>query len=593
MKAALRGLILDGIAAAYHWLNKRLIFRYPAQNAHDTAIDLLRLIERVPLSTPLARLMHRLTFPKTPLLVGGVSLSQRLILAAGLVKGQGFATESEALHAVTVDKRNVIPGWRIVPALLGPVEFGSFTRHPRLGNDGAVIWRHSESQSTQNRVGLRNPGARAAARFLADRRRHLPAEFGVNIAVSPGVHDIDQQEREVLEALSFFLDAGVAPSWFTLNISCPNTEDDPRGHQLKAETKQLCRAAIAELRFRALDIPLWVKISPALDATQYRMLVRIFAEVGVSAIIATNTLAQPSPPDASVQAGFGGGALFNETLIAIRHLRAGLMQGNYSLDLIACGGILDGASFRQYQTLGVKAGQYWSASSIAVPSPPPSSKASWLNMTITMKQSIAKALLDIGAVGFSPESPITFKSGLRSPVYVDNRALIYHPAAWHHIIDGFSSLIKAQFLACDVIAGVAVGGVPHSSALAFMRQKPSVFIRKESKGHGKGQRIEGGEVAARKVLLIEDLVTTGGSSLSAVEALIAAGAQVADVLAIISYGFSEASTAFDRAGLQLHTLTDFATVLEQARQIGTLDNQQIALISRWFADPYRWSQEST
>ena len=247
MKAALRGFLLGGIAAAYHWLNKRLIFRHPAQNAHDRAIDLLRLIERVPLSTPFARLLHRLTFPEMPVDVGGVHLSQRLILAAGLVKGEGFATESEALNAVTVDKRNVIPGWRIVPALLGPVEFGSFTRHPRMGNEGAVIWRHAETQSTQNRVGLRNPGARAAARFLADRRHLLPAEFGINIAVSPGLHDIDQQEREVLESLSFFLDAGVTPSWFTLNISCPNTEDDPRGHQLEAETKQLCRAAIAEL----------------------------------------------------------------------------------------------------------------------------------------------------------------------------------------------------------------------------------------------------------------------------------------------------------------------------------------------------------
>ncbi len=214
-------------------------------------------------------------------------------------------------------------------------------------------------------------------------------------------------------------------------------------------------------------------------------------------------------------------------------------------------------------------------------------------MTLDMKQSIAKALLDIGAVGFSPESPITFKSGLRSPVYVDNRALIYHPAAWRLIIDGFSCLIEVESLACDVIAGVAVGGVPHSSALAFMRQKPSVFIRKESKGHGKGQRIEGGEVAAQTVLLIEDLVTTGGSSLSAVEALIAAGAQVTDVLAIISYGFSEASTAFDRAGLRLRTLTDFSTVLDQARQIGALDDEQIAFISRWFADPFTWSPEST
>ncbi len=361
MKTKLRGLFLGGIAAACHWLNKHVIFRYPAQNAHDKAIDLLRLLEHIPLSTPFARLLHRLTFPETSVVVGGVRLSQRLILAAGLVKGQGFASESEAMYAVTTEHHNIIPGWRILPALLGPVEFGSFTRHPRLGNEGIVIWRHAESQSTQNRVGLRNPGARAAARFLADRRPQLPAEFGINIAVSPGLQDIDQQEREVLESLAFFLDVGVAPSWFTLNLSCPNTEDDPRGHQLEAETGQLCRAAIAELRSRGLDIPLWVKVSPGLDAAQYRMIVRVVAEVGVSAIVATNTQAQPSPQDASVQAGVGGGALFDETLTAIRHLRAGLMQGNNPVDLIACGGILDGESFREYCKLGVKAGQYWSA----------------------------------------------------------------------------------------------------------------------------------------------------------------------------------------------------------------------------------------
>ena len=213
-------------------------------------------------------------------------------------------------------------------------------------------------------------------------------------------------------------------------------------------------------------------------------------------------------------------------------------------------------------------------------------------MNMNTKQSIAKALLDIGAVGFSPESPITFKSGIRSPVYVDNRALIYHPAAWHRIIDGFDALIETRGLDFDVLAGVAVGGVPHSSALAYMTHKPSIFIRKESKDHGKGQRIEGGAVASKRVLLIEDLITTGGSSLSAVDALTAADALVDDVLAIISYGFNDASEAFDKAGLRLHTLTDFAAVLEQARTSGTLNDEQLAVVRRWFADPYCWEQTS-
>ena len=241
------------------------------------------------------------------------------------------------------------------------MEFGSFTRHPRLGNDGSVVWRHSSSRSTQNRVGLKNPGARAAARFLAQRKDQLPREYGINIAVSPAVDDADQQAREVIESLEFFLDAGVFPNWFTLNLSCPNTDDDPLGYQLDAETRRLCGAFIRCLDSRELDIPLWVKLSPMLEATQYHSLIRIFHEVGVKAVIATNTLPRPNPEDPSQTAGVGGADLFEPALQAIQHLRAAALETGYAGDLIACGGILDGASWQAYRDLGVKAAQYWSA----------------------------------------------------------------------------------------------------------------------------------------------------------------------------------------------------------------------------------------
>ena len=210
-------------------------------------------------------------------------------------------------------------------------------------------------------------------------------------------------------------------------------------------------------------------------------------------------------------------------------------------------------------------------------------------MSANTKRSSANALLDIGAIGFSLAAPITFKSGIQSPVYVDNRQLIYHPAAWRCIIEGFQSLIDARSLEFDLIAGVAVGGVPHSSALAYSLTMPSVFIRKESKSHGRSQRIEGGDVDRRRALLVEDLVTTGGSSLSAVSALRAAGAAVTDALAIISYGFAEAASAFARSDLALHTLTDIETLLELARERGALNTGQVAVIERWLADPYAWS----
>ena len=360
MSARTAGRRLRIVAAAYDGWNRYLFFRLSPQRAHDAVIGSLRLLERFRATAAVARKLRGLGPSAITTDVGGARLSGRLILAAGLVKGDGFAHEGEALRAVAAG-RNIIPGWRIMPALAGPVEFGSYTRHPRPGNKGTVLWREAESLSTQNRVGLRNPGARAAARFLGDQRDELPAEFGINIAVSPGVHNIDQQQREIMEALEFFLDAGVHPSWFTLNLSCPNTDDDPQGFQLESETKRLCRAMIARLRTRKLKTPLWAKISPGLDAEQYRTLMRVFHEVGVRAVIATNTTPRPSPDDGKAVAGVGGGDLFSDALDAIRHLQEARRRNGYDIDVIACGGILDGASFDAYRALGVKAGQYWSA----------------------------------------------------------------------------------------------------------------------------------------------------------------------------------------------------------------------------------------
>lgn len=354
-------MLLRAYDRIYPGLNKALIFKSSPQRAHDTAIAIMRLAERFPFTIPLARALGRFSSQERRVSVGGVMLSRPLILAAGLVKGDGFNDEGAALREVQAPGCNILPGWRIMPALVGPTEFGSFTRYPRPGNDGTVMWRHAKARSLQNRVGLKNPGARAAAAFLGMRKAELPEEFGINIAVSPGVSDIHQQEREVVEALGFFLDQGVLPAWFTLNLSCPNTEDDPLGHQLEAETRRLCGAFIKRLEQGALRIPLWVKISTGLAAEQYHVLVRIFAEVGVRAVVATNTLPAPSPEDPGQIAGLGGGDLFDSTLAAVHALRDEIARSNAAIDIVACGGILDGASFQAYRDLGVKAGQYWSA----------------------------------------------------------------------------------------------------------------------------------------------------------------------------------------------------------------------------------------
>jgi orotate phosphoribosyltransferase len=206
-----------------------------------------------------------------------------------------------------------------------------------------------------------------------------------------------------------------------------------------------------------------------------------------------------------------------------------------------------------------------------------------------MKEAVAKALLKIGAVGFSPEQPIRFKSGIISPVYVDNRRLPYHPQQWQVVIRGFQDKIALENIAFDVIAGVAVGGVPHSSALGFTMQKPSVFVRKEAKEHGKGQRIEGGNIENKHVLLVEDLVTTGGSSLSGVEALRESGAILDTLLAIVSYGFQEAKDNFLSAGVNLHTLTDFTTILQVALEMNKFGQVEHDIIDDWFKDPHGWA----
>jgi len=283
-----------------------------------------------------------------------VTLDHPLILAAGFVKGHGFASESEALIAVERGE-NIIPGWRSMSALVGLVEFGSFTRYPRLGNSGVVMWRDPASQSTQNRVGLKNPGAQAAAAFLARNRRHLPRTYGINIAVSPGVNDLDQGEREIREAVGFFVNMNVIPSWFTLNLSCPNTEDDPGANQTEEQARRFCAAALDVIGQSA---PLWIKLSPDLAPEQYAALMRVAVETGVKAIIATNTLAQPTPDDPKISAGMAGGRLHASASKSVTHLLQTKRLERYTIDVIACGGIMSGQTFAAFDT---PAGQYWSA----------------------------------------------------------------------------------------------------------------------------------------------------------------------------------------------------------------------------------------
>ncbi|OGI25700.1 MAG: orotate phosphoribosyltransferase [Candidatus Moranbacteria bacterium RBG_13_45_13] len=209
---------------------------------------------------------------------------------------------------------------------------------------------------------------------------------------------------------------------------------------------------------------------------------------------------------------------------------------------------------------------------------------------MNFQQEVARALLKIDAVGFKPHEPITFVSGLKSPIYVDNRKFPFHPEEWKIVINGFEDTIKQKKIKFDVIAGIATGGIPHSSTLGHRLNKPSVYIRKESKGHGKGKKIEGGNVKGKKVLLIEDLVTTGGSSLAGVKALREEGAIVNDCLVIISYGFEEAKRNFEKEKVRLHSLTSFPVVLKEALEMKKFLEGELKILEDWLGDPHGWAE---
>jgi orotate phosphoribosyltransferase len=207
------------------------------------------------------------------------------------------------------------------------------------------------------------------------------------------------------------------------------------------------------------------------------------------------------------------------------------------------------------------------------------------------QQKIARALIEIRAVEFAPEHPIIFKSGIISPVYVDNRKFPFHPKEWKIVIEGFKDLIKENYILFDVVAGVEAGGIPHSAALGFYLDMPSVFVRKQAKDHGKKGMVEGGEVKDKKVILIEDLVSTGGSSLNGVASLRAEGAIVSDCLVIVSYDFVEAEEAFQKADVRLHPLTTFPVILEECLSLGKLTKAEVEKIKEWFIDPHGWAKK--
>ncbi len=198
---------------------------------------------------------------------------------------------------------------------------------------------------------------------------------------------------------------------------------------------------------------------------------------------------------------------------------------------------------------------------------------------------IAGNLLEIGAVNLRPNEPFTWTSGIISPIYCDNRLTMSFPAIREAIAEGFATLIRENYPDTEVIAGTATAGIPHAAWVAQKLNLPMAYIRDKAKGHGKQNQIEGIIKEGQRVVVIEDLISTGGSSLKAALAVIEAGGDVQSVLAIFTYQFAQAEEAFREEGIELQTLSNYSALVEEARRLGTISESDVSLLQSWRENP--------
>jgi len=200
---------------------------------------------------------------------------------------------------------------------------------------------------------------------------------------------------------------------------------------------------------------------------------------------------------------------------------------------------------------------------------------------IHMTQNIAQSLLEIKAVTLSPDDPYTWSSGIKSPIYCDNRVTLAYPEIRENIYQGLIELIKEHAQDAEIISGTATAGIPHAAFVADQLKLPMSYVRSKSKGHGKGNQIEGALSKGKKVVVIEDLISTGGSSINAVEALIEDGAEVLGVFAIFTYGINKAEEAFKEINVPFYTLSNYDELISVAEKEGYIENKDIKTLKAW------------
>ncbi|WP_251854629.1 orotate phosphoribosyltransferase [Enterococcus italicus] len=207
---------------------------------------------------------------------------------------------------------------------------------------------------------------------------------------------------------------------------------------------------------------------------------------------------------------------------------------------------------------------------------------------MSVEMSIAHELLAIKAVFLNPEEPFTWASGMKSPIYCDNRLTMSYPAVRKKIAKGLAEKIKATFPDVQVIAGTATAGIPHAAWVAELLDLPMVYIRSKPKDHGKGNQIEGRITPGQKMVVIEDLISTGGSVLEACAAAENEGANVLGVAAIFTYELPKGKENFENATTPLVTLTNYSTLINVAQEEAYIRPEQKDLLRKWKENPENW-----
>lgn len=201
---------------------------------------------------------------------------------------------------------------------------------------------------------------------------------------------------------------------------------------------------------------------------------------------------------------------------------------------------------------------------------------------------IAEALLEIGAITLSPKEPFTWTSGMKSPIYCDNRITISYPEVRRLIASAFAELISEKFPDAELIAGTSTGGIAHAAWVADLMDLPMVYVRGKAKGHGKQNLVEGLLKRDQKTVVIEDLISTGGSVLQAAEAVEAEGGKVEGIAAIFTYELEAGLENFKKHGFPLICLSNYTTLIQCAAASQKIDEQELSLLQKWKEDPYSY-----